>query len=340
MDSITEEHNEERKDVFVKIGFSKIYDIDTINQRFNGEIIIEIKWHDPKIKSIDDDLSKISWKPELYVENAINDIREETTRKILLDNQTNLLMISEIRRIKGIFHENLELEHFPLDIQDLTITLASKKSISKVNLILMQPELSTVNINNTLDKSMWTLHTIVKTKLDKILYEFSFGKVEYPAIKMTCQIFRSAGYYYFNAMLPIFLITFASLASFVVDHKLPQSRLPATATMLLSSVSFKGSVNRLLPTVSYLTSLDKYSLASIVIITLILLYHALLAAFSKFLDEMIVCKLDKLAFAIFLTIIIIKQAVYGVWLMASYNYQKKIRNESLFHETKNDKKIN
>jgi hypothetical protein len=67
------------------------------------------------------------------------------------------------------------------------------------------------------------------------------------------------GYFYWNALLPILLISFASLGPFVIDFKLPQSRLPSTATMLLSSVSFKAVVTRLLPTVSYLTSLGIYA---------------------------------------------------------------------------------
>jgi hypothetical protein len=37
-------------DVYVQVSYTKILDIDTINQRFQAEAIIESKWCDPHIK--------------------------------------------------------------------------------------------------------------------------------------------------------------------------------------------------------------------------------------------------------------------------------------------------
>lgn len=103
------EFEEKTVNVFIQIGFTKIYDIDTINQRFQAEAIIESKWSDPGIKSLNDDLSSLEWKPELFVENSINDVKEEISYKILMDNDSKEMMVSEIRKVKGLFWENLEL---------------------------------------------------------------------------------------------------------------------------------------------------------------------------------------------------------------------------------------
>jgi hypothetical protein len=94
-------------DVFIQIGFTKIYDIDSINQRFQAEAIIESKWKDLNITTINDDISKLRWKPELFIENSINDVKEEISYKILHDGHE--IMVSEIRKVKGLFWENLEL---------------------------------------------------------------------------------------------------------------------------------------------------------------------------------------------------------------------------------------
>lgn len=317
-------------DVYIRASFTKILDIDTINQRFQAESIIETKWVDSNIKSLNDDIKNISFKPELNIENAINEIKEEATYKIVNDEE-NGIMVSEIRKLKGLFHEKLELEHFPLDIQDLSLIITSKKSAKRVNFIIMQPEITKIKLSNNLDNSMWVLHDLIRTNKEIIEREYSFGKYEHPAIKIQCQAFRQAGYFYWNALLPIVLITFAALGPFVIDYKLPQSRLPSTATMLLSSVSFKAVVTRLLPTVSYLTSLDKYALGSIVIITLMLIYHALLGAFSAILGETISYALDKFAFLVFFTLVVGKQVVYAIWLVSVNSYREKLKNESLFH---------
>ena len=86
---------------------------------------------------------------------------------------------------------------------------------------------------------------------------------------------RKSGYYVFNAFFLIFLITLSAMTVFSIDCKMPQSRLQTSYTLLLTSVSFKWVVNRYLPTVSYLTSLDKYSICSIFFLSLLSFWHAL-----------------------------------------------------------------
>lgn len=134
-------------------------------------------------------------------------------------------------------------------------------------------------------------------------------------------------------MFPILLITFASLCPFVLDYKQTQGRLSSTATMLLSSVSYKATIARLLPTVSYLTSLDKYSLGSIFIITLIFLYHALFAAFSAQINDVLAFKLDKSFLILFLSLILIKQYIYVSWLIRASNIRDKCKYEHAKNKT-------
>ena len=65
---------------------------------------------------------------------------------------------------------------------------------------------------------------------------------------------------------------------FSIDCKSPQSRLQTTYTLLLTSISFKWVINRSLPTVSYLTSLDKYAITCIVFISLLASWHSIAGA--------------------------------------------------------------
>jgi len=212
MDSVT--------DVYIRAGFTKIYDIDTINQRFQAELIVESKWRDSNVKSLDEDIAKIAWRPELFIENSLSNVKEEISLKcVYADDTKQTIMVSEIRKVSGLFHECLELESFPMDIQNLSIRIATRKSGKKVNFILMQPTLTQVTISSTLDKSMWHIHKLVKTQQENIITEYSFGKLEYPSVKITCQAFRSPIYFYWNVLLPIVLVTFSALGPFVLDHK-------------------------------------------------------------------------------------------------------------------------
>ena len=145
------------------------------------------------------------------------------------------------------------------------------------------------------------------------------------------QAYRLPGYFYWNAILPIFLISFASLGPFLIDPKSANSRLPSTATMLLASVSYKASVNRLLPTVSYLTSLDKYCLGSIVIIACMFIYHSLFSLMSEWLPHEWAYLFDRLVFITFLTLLLLKQVIYATWLSNVSAYRNKLRDEFKFH---------
>ena len=100
-----------------------------------------------------------------------------------------------------------------------------------------------------------------------------------PRIQFKCFANRRPFYYYANAYSLIFLITVITLGTFGIDSKSPQFRLNTTATIFLTSVSFKWVINRNLPAVCYITSLDAYSILSIVFIILVYSWHSLVGAF-------------------------------------------------------------
>ena len=98
-------------------------------------------------------------------------------------------------------------------------------------------------------------------------------------IVATCYSARRPGYYIFNAYFLIMLITTSSLTIFSINPKLPQNRLQTSYTLLLTSVSFKWVINRYLPTISYLTSLDKYAIISIGYLCMLCIWHAVVGSF-------------------------------------------------------------
>jgi hypothetical protein len=154
-------------DVYIDINFTKLLEIDTINQRFQAEAIIESRWVDPNIKSFKDTLDeKKIWKPDLYIENGIKDVREDVSYQIVPvgadlalqvgkfdKNGNKQYMICEMRKVTGIFYENLELENFPVDVQDLTIFVVTKKPGTIVKFISKSDvKKETIQTNSMLGK--------------------------------------------------------------------------------------------------------------------------------------------------------------------------------------------
>ncbi len=105
------------RDVWARVSFIKILSVDTQNQKFEAVALIEANWYDPLVDSLTFDAARLQWKPELYIENAISEARNDTELKIFKDLDGRF-MASQISKVKGSFFENLELENFPLDIQN------------------------------------------------------------------------------------------------------------------------------------------------------------------------------------------------------------------------------
>ena len=180
-----------------------------------------------------------------------------------------------------------------------------------------------------LDKSMWKTHDVLLTKKGKIFRDFSYGARDYPDIKCSIKVFRQPGFFYWNALLPFLLVSFASLAPFVNDIKTPHTRLPATCTLMLTSVSTRFTIGRLLPTVSYLTSLDKYSLGTMFIITMELLYHATMGAIFPKIPEDIGYKIDFCVFGLFCGLILMKQILLLIWILKVKHYRRKVHEHQV-----------
>jgi hypothetical protein len=155
-----------------------------------------------------------------------------------------------------------------------------------------------------------------------------YRKVEIPKLVATCYCSRRAGYYFFNAYSLIFLITISSLTIFSVDCKMPQSRLQTTYTILLTSVSFKWVINRQLPTVSYLTSLDKYAIGSIFYVCLLCVWHSIVGSFWS---QEVAKNLDfwsLIGFSIFFVLI---HVALFIWFFIAYSEVRKLnRREHQF----------
>ena len=76
--------------------------------------------------------STLFWTPNLFIENAIGDLKEEIRHKLeIVEKSSNgsghintaninnlTVKVCEMRKVRGIFYERLELYDFPMDLQE------------------------------------------------------------------------------------------------------------------------------------------------------------------------------------------------------------------------------
>lgn len=151
---------------------------------------------------------------------------------------------------------------------------------------------------------------------------------EHPKIGATIYCSRKPGYYIFNAYFLILLITVSALTVFGMDCKLPQNRLQTTCTIMLTGVSFKWVINRYLPTVSYLTSLDQYSIAGTTFVCALAIWHGVV---GRFWSHDTAQSYDNIAFWVFSSILVVINVTFTyVFIIAQARITKLRRKEHEF----------
>ena len=140
----------------------------------------------------------------------------------------------------------------------------------------------------------------------------------------TCFCSRRPGYYLTNVYSFNFLITVLSLTLFVIDTKLAQNRISGTFTLILTSFSFKVVTSKTLPTISYLTSLDKYQIINIVYLALCCVWHSVCASLN--IDHESKFYLDKIILCCFATVFTLIQLTFSFSFMKSYQKIKALKN--------------
>lgn len=98
----------------------------------------------------------------------------------------------------------------------------------------------------------------------------------------SCFVSRNYIYYMTNVYSFNFLITILSLTLFVIDFDRAERRISGTFTLILTSFSFKIVTSKTLPTISYLTSLDKYQIINIVYLGICCVWHSICTSLNVY----------------------------------------------------------
>jgi hypothetical protein len=211
-----------------------------------------------------------------------------------------------------------------LDIQELSIIVITTKNFDEIRLCEKKSEYQFPReVTRTfIDQQKWKLYNYVKIRHQASYDEISINSKpiahnlsDKPHLCATLFVSRQPQYYFWNAYFLTFLITIMSFSIFAIDCKFIHNRLSSSFTLILTSISFKWVVNRSLPTVSYLTSLDKYEISNIFLLCMVATGHTIVSSvrepkFAKILDNYFL-------FLYFFLFIVIHFILF-VWILKAY----------------------
>ena len=61
-------------------------------------------------------IENLPWRPDIYIENITGEIVAYSRVEVKMNTQGEVY-VTERKRSRGVFIENLELQHFPFDVQ-------------------------------------------------------------------------------------------------------------------------------------------------------------------------------------------------------------------------------
>jgi len=139
-----------------------------------------------------------------------------------INKEDDKIYICEHRDIRGLFWEKLELQHFPSDVQDLSISITSMLYDDKVLLIDDPYHSNEVNREAFVDQQEWSLYEHVDTQ-QRFVRGFLFRNNDdcdddddtdgdtvnnkewkRSILTVTCHAARQSNYFYWNGYCLIF----------------------------------------------------------------------------------------------------------------------------------------
>ena len=312
----------------VRAKFDKVLGIDALKQTFFADVFFEFKIrggaHDPDLTregngppstNFPQDTLRPSarwYLNQFDFSNAVTfDLHHDTMAQIRGDD------IHLRFRANGEFAEQLEMEEFPFDTQDLTVKLiihcilggavgveivapnytdaysdangvrviardaAYKQRVAE--LIRQKPEEQEDIPRDRFKVDTFHLHNVWDMSHD-VVGRIEIHADEFPQMSMRCLVRRKPEFFLWNMVVTMLLLEMLSFSAYALDPldiEGISGRISLELTLVLT-VGFYRSANSLYtPPVATLTLLDEYMLQTAVAIGVSVLFHALLSVESN-----------------------------------------------------------
>lgn len=254
-------------DIVLGVQFRTLTALNVVSQTFEAEIDISATARGGAVPGTIDP----SWPgPSLAIRNGVSvDVLSDTTVGEGTVRGDDLVWQL---RVRGTFAESLELERFPLDMQELGIEVQSErhpivpgpnvrtKHAMRLTFVDSdEPRPVTLRTSGVTIRGTLRLRALTASVGTTFSGESKRSNV-YAAVRACVVVERRPGYFISNVALPSWIATTLSALSFAVPREDLADRLSITLTMLLTAAAYKIIVSSSLPPIASLTLLDTYVL--------------------------------------------------------------------------------
>jgi len=124
---------------------------------------------------------------------------------------------------------------------------------------------------------------------------------------------------------------------FSISPNMAPNRIQTSFTLLLTSITFRWTINRSLPTIAYLTTMDKYAISSIFILVTLAIWHATIGVLifyytsnTRITPTLWLVKIDRYVFFGAISVYIIIQVTFLLWIFCvPLKYRRQLREKDI-----------
>lgn len=174
-----------------------------------------------------------------------------------------------ILRVDGTFLQHFKLHDFPYDSQILQVHLSSHCANEGIAPVRFTWSPLTVKLQRPTHfalKDVWEMSKPVRLDLETL--NPSPGRT-YPVLKTCVEVTRRPNYHLVNVVFPMACFVLMGCCQFAHETSNVEGRLEYMGAIVLTSTAYKMSVASSIPAIAYVTLLDRYVLACIMICILL-----------------------------------------------------------------------
>jgi hypothetical protein len=239
----------------------KVAAVDTVAGTAYVSVNITTYWTDPRLVGWPQgaELPARLWGPKLDLKNALGDLQETDYTFMLKDPTTGRM--KRDRGYTGTLDNPMDMQNFPLDMDKIELkfatngtyvtydgersgqTMANGKGYQLRQVLQEAGEGEWLRLNWSGQIGEWTLHG-VSTMIDGGHFLLSF------------HVTRNSAYYFWKALLPLYMLTALSMATFHFETDNLSDRTSTISTYFLAAFAMLYVVGAALPKTDFLTKID------------------------------------------------------------------------------------
>lgn len=223
------------------------YGIDTATNTFNLKGYLWLRWN-----------GEINPTDSLEIANAVDEssfsITRETKEPMELANGDLLQPL----RVEGKFFQPFNLGNFPLDRQELSISI--EDNYHDADSLVYVADTQDSGIDDLLRIPGWNIESLTSKALVHN-YNSNFGdpdapNTEFSVLKFALNIERSQNLFWWKLLFPLLLVLITNWFALILSPRFADIRTAMPATALLTTVFLQQSTNAAIPQVSTAVLMD------------------------------------------------------------------------------------